>query len=226
MRRLVFKSAYADLPEYLQGFAYTTAGAADPGGPGAGGLRAGPGQPGRGRALHRGALRAAAAPERAHVLHRGHGGAGPRPGAGQGGVQRPQRGARAGRTALRVRHHRLRHAHVRRPASPSISTTCSSVHAHSERKWVFSLASMELVRAAVEARDRLGLPIVGFDLAGAEAGYPAGDHARGLRPGPQELPQEDRARRRGLRPGEHLPGHHRPARRPHRPRPSTSSTTT
>ncbi len=52
------------------------------------------------------------------------------------------------------------------------------VHAHSERKWVFSLASVELVRAAVEARDRLGLPIVGFDLAGAEAGYPAGDHAQ------------------------------------------------
>ena len=46
------------------------------------------------------------------------------------------------------------------------------VHAHSERKWVFSLASQELVRAAVEARDELGLPIVGFDLAGAEAGYP------------------------------------------------------
>jgi adenosine deaminase len=53
-----------------------------------------------------------------------------------------------------------------------------NVHAHSERKWVFSLASMELVRAAVEARDRRGLPIVGFDLAGAEAGYPAGDHAQ------------------------------------------------
>ncbi len=53
-----------------------------------------------------------------------------------------------------------------------------NVHAHSERKWIFSLASQELVRSAVEAKTRLGLPIVGFDLAGAEAGYPAGDHAQ------------------------------------------------
>lgn len=53
-----------------------------------------------------------------------------------------------------------------------------NVHAHSERKWIFSLASQELVRAAVEARTKLKLPIVGFDLAGAEAGYPAGDHAQ------------------------------------------------
>jgi adenosine deaminase len=51
-----------------------------------------------------------------------------------------------------------------------------NVHAHSERKWIFALASQELVRAAVEARTKFKLPIVGFDLAGAEAGYPAGDH--------------------------------------------------
>ncbi len=51
-----------------------------------------------------------------------------------------------------------------------------SVHAHSDRKWIFSLASQELVRAAVEARDRHGVPVVGFDLAGAEKGFPAEDH--------------------------------------------------
>jgi adenosine deaminase len=56
--------------------------------------------------------------------------------------------------------------------------TLLNVHAHSERKWIFSLASQELVRAAVEAKTRLKLPIVGFDLAGAEAGFPAGDHAQ------------------------------------------------
>jgi adenosine deaminase len=39
------------------------------------------------------------------------------------------------------------------------------------------LASLELARAAVVARDEHQLPIVGFDLAGEEAGYPAGDHA-------------------------------------------------
>ncbi len=51
------------------------------------------------------------------------------------------------------------------------------VHAHCDRKAVFALASQELVRAAVESRTRLGLPIVGFDLAGAEAGFPAEDHS-------------------------------------------------
>jgi adenosine deaminase len=56
--------------------------------------------------------------------------------------------------------------------------TLLNVHAHSERKWIFSLASQELVRAAVEARTKFKLPIVGFDLAGAEAGYPAEDHAQ------------------------------------------------
>ena len=56
--------------------------------------------------------------------------------------------------------------------------TLLNVHAHSERKWIFSLASQELVRAAVEARMTLNLPIVGFDLAGAEAGFPAVDHAQ------------------------------------------------
>jgi adenosine deaminase len=50
------------------------------------------------------------------------------------------------------------------------------VHAHFDRKEVFSLASLELVRAAVKARTKLNLPIVGFDLAGAEAGFPAEDH--------------------------------------------------
>jgi adenosine deaminase len=54
--------------------------------------------------------------------------------------------------------------------------TLLHVHAHSGRKEVFSLASQELVRAAVEAKTKLKLPIVGFDLAGAEAGFPAEDH--------------------------------------------------
>jgi adenosine deaminase len=56
--------------------------------------------------------------------------------------------------------------------------TLLNVHAHSERKEIFSLASKELVLAAVEAKMKLKLPIVGFDLAGAEAGFPAEDHAQ------------------------------------------------
>lgn len=43
-------------------------------------------------------------------------------------------------------------------------------------KHVYGAASLALARAAVDARDRLGLPVVGFDLAGAEAGHPASDH--------------------------------------------------
>lgn len=41
---------------------------------------------------------------------------------------------------------------------------------------VFSAASLELARSAVMVRDTHGIPIVGFDLAGEEDGYPAGDH--------------------------------------------------
>ncbi len=41
---------------------------------------------------------------------------------------------------------------------------------------VFALASLELARAAVRCRDDNGLPIVGFDLAGREDGYPASKH--------------------------------------------------
>lgn len=48
-------------------------------------------------------------------------------------------------------------------------------------KEVFAMASMELARAAVNARDEHGLPVVGFDLAGEEAGYPADDHIRAFR---------------------------------------------
>jgi adenosine deaminase len=41
---------------------------------------------------------------------------------------------------------------------------------------VYAIASLEMARTAVGLRDRLGLPIVGFDLAGEEAGYPAAYH--------------------------------------------------
>lgn len=41
---------------------------------------------------------------------------------------------------------------------------------------VYGVASLSLAKAVVAARDRFGLPIVGFDLAGAEDGHPASDH--------------------------------------------------
>jgi len=49
------------------------------------------------------------------------------------------------------------------------------------KKEAFAIASLEMARAAVEARDRDGLPVVGFDLAGEEAGYPAAVHRAAYR---------------------------------------------
>ncbi len=43
---------------------------------------------------------------------------------------------------------------------------------------VHGVASLALARSVVEARDRLGLPVVAFDLAGAEAGNPARHHRK------------------------------------------------
>ena len=43
-------------------------------------------------------------------------------------------------------------------------------------KEVYGIASLSLARAVVDARERLGVPVVAFDLAGAEAGHPASDH--------------------------------------------------
>ncbi|MFC1467535.1 adenosine deaminase [Verrucomicrobiota bacterium] len=44
---------------------------------------------------------------------------------------------------------------------------------HAKEKEIFAAASLELVRAAISLIREDGLPIVGFDLAGEEAGYPA-----------------------------------------------------
>ena len=44
------------------------------------------------------------------------------------------------------------------------------------RKEVFAAASLEMARAAVHMVQEEGLPVVGFDLAGEEAGYPAIAH--------------------------------------------------
>jgi adenosine deaminase len=51
------------------------------------------------------------------------------------------------------------------------------VMAYASPKQVCTAASMELARAAVDLAHTKGLPVVGFDLAGAEAGYPADDHS-------------------------------------------------
>jgi adenosine deaminase len=52
----------------------------------------------------------------------------------------------------------------------------SEAHSFMPREKLYGLASLELARAVVSIRDDTGMPIVGFDLAGAEHGYPAEDH--------------------------------------------------
>ncbi len=177
LRRLVFKSKYASLTDYLKGFAYTTAvlqtGAAlervayelaqDNQAEGvryievrfAPQLHQNPGQTciEAMAAINRGLLRAKKEfNARAAVA---------------GGAEPPfEYGIIA--CAMRMFDYGFSH----------YFDTLLNVHAHSDRKSVFGLASQELVRAAVEAKTRLHLPIVGFDLAGAEAGFPAEDHAK------------------------------------------------
>ncbi|MEA1927241.1 MAG: adenosine deaminase family protein, partial [Candidatus Auribacterota bacterium] len=51
-------------------------------------------------------------------------------------------------------------------------------HPFSNEKRKFGLASYELVQGVVGVRDALGIPIVGFDLAGPEYGFPADDHSK------------------------------------------------
>jgi len=55
-------------------------------------------------------------------------------------------------------------------------TNLIDAHRYAPDKEVYSMASLELARSAVIARDEYGLPVVGFDLAGEESGYPAEDH--------------------------------------------------
>jgi len=56
-----------------------------------------------------------------------------------------------------------------------------NVHQYSDPREIYPLASLELARAAVSIRDKEALPIVGFDLAGEEAGYPAEHHRAAFR---------------------------------------------
>lgn len=53
-----------------------------------------------------------------------------------------------------------------------------SCHRYLPKKKIYPLASMELVRALVSIRDKKGIPIVGFDLAGEEKGWPANAHTQ------------------------------------------------
>lgn len=62
------------------------------------------------------------------------------------------------------------------PAMSPYYARLFEVMSYAREKEIFAAASLELARAAVSLRDEHGLPIVAFDLAGAEDGNPAVDH--------------------------------------------------
>jgi adenosine deaminase len=175
LRELVFKDQYRDLPEYLHGFAYTCAVLIDP------------------EALERAAYELAQdcldegvryvevrfAPQ-LHV----------RPGFDVAAVI-----AAVDRGLERARREHGQSDAVRTRGEPAFNygiITCAlrlfrpgfspyyrglfDVLDRFPATEVFSVGSLALARSVVDARDRLGLPVVGFDLAGAEAGHPASDH--------------------------------------------------
>ncbi len=53
----------------------------------------------------------------------------------------------------------------------------SESHPYMPPRALYGLASQELARGIIAVRNKTRLPIVGFDLAGAEHGYPAEDHS-------------------------------------------------
>lgn len=61
--------------------------------------------------------------------------------------------------------------------SPYFQTFLDS-HRYSREPEAYPLASLELVKAMVKARDDHGIPMTGFDLAGEERGWPANMHRR------------------------------------------------
>lgn len=180
LRELVFKDQYVDLPDYLNGFAYTCAVLTDA------------------EALERAAyelgedclaegvcyLEVRFAPQ-LHV----------REGLSVEGVlQAVTRGLE------RVQREHAMKPEVRRGEAPPFrfGLICCAMRmftpafspwfadligvlSHWPSTKVFGVASLSLVRSVVDARDRLGLPVVGFDLAGAEAGHPASDHEEAYR---------------------------------------------
>ncbi|PIE22659.1 MAG: adenosine deaminase [Planctomycetota bacterium] len=175
LKRLVFKQAYENLPEYLKGFEYTVACLSDP------------------EALERAAFELAedAAAENccylelrfAPQLH-------VRDGFGLGEVMAAvAKGLRRAERRINSR------AKVRKGEMPPLRSgiiVCAMrfFNEHFSEHYrayfralpltgdeeIFSLASQELAKATVQARDQ-GLPIVGIDLAGQERGYPAESHA-------------------------------------------------
>jgi adenosine deaminase len=58
--------------------------------------------------------------------------------------------------------------------SPYYTDFCRA-HRYSDAMEIIKLGAVELARGILKVRDELGIPVVGFDIAGQEAGYPAGN---------------------------------------------------
>ncbi len=174
MRELVFKDSYADLPEYLKGFSYTCAVLRDP------------------ENLERAAYELALdcieegvcyieprfAPQllmdnkdltMARML-----------GAVDKGLNRAKKEYNAKQEVRERRLPRFDYGIITcamRMFGPSgfspYYDALFGVHGNSAPTEIIRMAAMELARGVVRARDELGIPIVGFDIAGQEAGYPA-----------------------------------------------------
>ncbi len=54
-------------------------------------------------------------------------------------------------------------------------TTFYQVHQYSRPMDVIALGALELAKGVIKIRDEMGIPVVSFDLAGQEDGYPAGN---------------------------------------------------
>ncbi|MFH0798732.1 MAG: adenosine deaminase family protein [Pseudomonadota bacterium] len=52
------------------------------------------------------------------------------------------------------------------------------IHPHMPKEDLYGLAALDLVRTMIDVRNDKGLPVTGFDIAGAERGYPAEDYKR------------------------------------------------
>jgi adenosine deaminase len=173
LRRLVFKDNYKDLPDYLQGFAYTCAVMQDA------------------ESLERIAFELAEdnlaegvryievryAPQ-LHINDKL-------------GMEKVVRAVTRGLERAQKQHNRRKSADdvpfhfgiivcALRFLVPQMShyyRRLFDVMSYATTKQVAAAASMDLARAAVDLAHNKGLPIVGFDLAGAERGYPADDHS-------------------------------------------------
>ncbi len=175
LRKLVFKRAYKNLPEYLKGFEYTVACLKDA------------------EALERTALELAEDCQNEGVYYlevrfapqlHVHGNFGIRKvlkAVGKG-LRRAERAfnrrpeVKSGaippfHAGIIVCAMRYFNTHF----SPHYGAYFQALPLTSEER-IFALASLELARAAVLSLEEDGVPIVGFDLAGQERGFPAADH--------------------------------------------------